>query len=79
MYACLLNAGVGERQLVHVNGQQPRDEVFAGGVDDVQQHDQHRDQPQVPVAEHQAEAAAADSVGSRRAAARSSHGVLIHR
>ena len=45
------------RELGDVRRQQPRDEVLAGGVDQVEQHDQPRDQKEIPVAEHEAKPA----------------------
>ena len=58
MNACLLNVGSASASSLHVKRQQFRDDVFAGGVDDVQEHDERSDQLQVTIAEHEAEAAA---------------------
>ena len=45
------------RELGDVLGQQAGDDVFARGVDDVEQHDQRGDEPQVAIAQHERKAA----------------------
>src|SRR6185436_10082433 len=53
----LVERGARERELLHVQRQQARHEVFPRAVDDVEQHDERGNQPQIPVGEYQAEAA----------------------
>ena len=76
MNAPLSNAGIPAASASASFGQQVRDQVLAGRVDDVEQDDEQRDEPQIAAAEHQAEtrcrlpAPAAGAAGAAGLAAR---------